>query len=416
MADLASRVLAVLTPEAIGQTLMELVALPTVSANETPGQEHVAAWLDDAGLSVDRWTFSTGALEGDPWFSTEFERRDPVGVAGSTGGDDGPALLLIGHIDVVPPGRPESWTTPPFEPSIRDGRVHGRGACDMKGGLAAQLHAVKAIVDAGVELRGRVTVASVVGEEDGGCGTLALLEHGVRGDAAIICEPTELTVAPAVAGALTFEIEVEGLSAHGCLREEGVSAIERMLPIHRAVLELEGRRNARAAEPLFDWLERPFAICMGRISGGDWPSSEADWCRVEGRYGVTPDEDLEVARAELEQAVAAAARTDRWLRAHPPQVRWPGAQFFPARTAVDAPVVRTVCAAHAAEVGDPVVRGMPYGCDMGITVGHSGIPTVVYGPGDIRQAHGPDEWVEFDDVVTCSRALVRTILDFCGVA
>src|SRR5205085_7998755 len=197
-------------------------------------------------------------------------------------------------------------------------QLYGRGACDMKGGLAAGIHALHAIVRSGVDLHGRVAIVPVIGEEDGGCGTLAALDHGIRADACVIAEPTELTVVPATAGALSFRVRVRGLAAHGAIREEGVSAIEQLPTIQHALRTLERTRNERSPDPLFSWLNTPFAICAGRVRGGDWASSEADWLELEGRFGVAPGEDLASARAELEDAIAVAARDDAWLADHPP--------------------------------------------------------------------------------------------------
>jgi acetylornithine deacetylase len=245
--------------------------------------------------------------------------------------------------------------------------------------------------------------------------SLALLEHGVRADLAVIMEPTGLTIAPAQAGALSFRLTVRGLSAHGALRGEGVSAFEKYLPVHAALLELERRRNSNVANPAFAHLALPFAICVGRMEAGDWPSSEADWLRAEGRYGVPPDEDLDSARAQLEEAVAEAAGADPWLREHPPVIEWVGGQFHPAVIPNDHPLVELVADAHADVAGvAPAIEGVPYGSDMGKLVPVGGIPTVVYGPGDVRVAHRPDEFVPIDELITCTKALVLAALRFAG--
>lgn len=394
-----------------------LVAVPTLSGDETAGQHVVAARLAATGMDVDTWDIDMSRMVRHEWYSAEVDRADAVGVVGHIGAGEGPTLLLVGHIDVVPTGNPDDWSSPPFAATVRDGRVFGRGTCDMKGGLAAAIHAVEALATAGVELTGRLSVASVVGEEDGGCGTLALLDHGVTADACVIAEPTELSIVPTVAGALSWRITVRGRSAHGCLREEGVSAIERFLPVHGAVLELERERNARMGGGLFDWLDRPFAICGGRIAGGDWPSSEADWLTWEGRYGVAPGEDLAAARHAFEAAVATAAAHDAWLADHPPTVEWWGGQFYPGETEPDSPIATTVGAAASAVTGrSPTVRGMPYGCDLGLTVNVGAMPTVVFGPGDVRDAHRPDESVPVADLVTAARCLAVSALRFCDAS
>lgn len=397
--------------------LSDLIAVPSLSGDETAGQQRVGELLAAIGVDVTKWDIDVDALSRHDWYSAEVERSTALGVLAAYGGDDGPSLLLNGHVDVVPPGTSSDWTTPPFEPVVRDGRVYGRGACDMKGGLAAALHALEVLVALDVPLAGRISLASVVGEEDGGCGTLALLDRGVRADGCVIMEPTALAVVPAVAGALSWRIRVRGLSAHGCLREEGVSAIEAFFGVHRAVVELERRRNAAVDDPLFDWLDRPFAICGGRIAGGDWPSSEADWLVWEGRYGVAPGEDLDAARRAFEAAVAAAAADDPWLSTHPPTVEWWGGQFYPGRTAPDAGIVSAVRSSATHVTGDtPQLRGMPYGCDLGLTTNLGRIPTVVFGPGDVRDAHRPDESVPVADLAVVARTIALTALRFCGLA
>lgn len=423
LTDVERAVLDAVDADAVVHRTSELVAVPSLSAQETAAQEVVAGQLERAGLEVETWDVDMAALADDPWFSAEVDRPSARGVLGRLGDGDGPTLLLDGHVDVVPAGDPGDWTTPAFQPTVRDGRLYGRGACDMKGGLAAAIVAAEALRAAGVRLAGTLAIAPVVGEEDGGSGTLALLRHGVgpgtgrTADGCIIMEPTELAVVPAVAGALSWRVTVRGRSAHGCLREEGVSAIERFLPVHRAVLDLERRRNQVEADALFGWLERPFAICGGRIAGGDWPSSEADWLTWEGRYGVAPGEDLDEARRAFEAAVAAASDDDPWLRAHPPAVDWVGGQFYPGATAADAPIVGTVRDAATAVLDrPPLLRGMPYGCDLGLTVNVGGIPTVVFGPGDIRDAHAPDESVAVDELVACARTLALAAVRFCGIA
>ena len=400
--------------DALVELASDLIAIETVNGNEADGQRQVADVLRQIGGDVETWPIDMARLSDHEAFSAEVEHRDALGVV-ATFGSGGSTILLDGHIDVVPTGNPGDWITPPFTPSRRDGNLYGRGACDMKGGLAAAIHAVDAVGRSGIRLGGRVAVTSVIGEEDGGCGTLAALLYGITADACIIPEPTELAVVPASAGALSFRIRIRGLSAHGAIREEGVSAIERLPIVHGALLQLERERNVREADPLFSWLKVPFAICAGRVRGGDWPSSEADWLELEGRYGVAPGEDLATARRQLEDAVAVAALDDEWLTEHPPTVEWWGGQFLPGRTDLDHPIVTTVGRALEDASGHPpVVRGMPYGCDLGLMDRVGNIPTVVFGPGDVRDAHRPNEHVPVDDLVDCARAIALSIVRFCS--
>jgi acetylornithine deacetylase len=196
-----------------------------------------------------------------------------------------------------------------------------------------------------------------------------------------------------------------------------VSTIEKLPVVVDALLDLERDRNGRTKGPLFASVDVPFAISAGTVRAGDWPSSVADWLVLEGRYGIAPGEDLDAARRELEDAIAAAASTDTWLAEHPPVVEWWGGRYLPGHTDLDEPIVAVVGDALTATSDRAVeLRGMPYGCDMGLTTRVGGIPTVVFGPGDVRNAHAPNEYVPIVDLVDSCRALALTIVRFCGAA
>jgi acetylornithine deacetylase len=397
-------------------TIGELVAIESCHGHEVAVQRRMADLLREIPMTVDEWDIDLEALRLHPAFGAEIEREHAVGVVGTWGSGQGPTLILNGHVDVVPAGDLSRWSVPPFQATVRQARVYGRGAVDMKGPLSCALEAVRAIQRVGVTLKGTVMIQSVVGEEDGGLGTLATFERGHRGDAAIILEPTELMVAPAQAGALSFRITIPGLAAHGALRTEGVNPLECLPGILYALEELESERCARLAHPLFAEYEVPYAICIGKVHGGIWASTVPEALVLEGRYGVGVGEDLEAARAELEDAIETAAAEDDWLVDHPPVVEWWGARFEPAAIAPDHPLVTTLSGALESVTREPpVIRGMPYGADMHLLVNQGGIPTVLFGPGDVRVAHAPDEFVPIAELETATRALVLTILRFCGV-
>lgn len=394
--------------------LAALIAFDSLGGHETAVQQWMAARLAAIGLAVDVWDLDFAALRAHPAFSMEVDRTDGLGVVGTLGEGTGPTLVLNGHVDVVPVGDLTQWSSPPFTATERGGTIVGRGACDMKGGLAAALAALQAIAASRVRLGGRVALHSVIAEEDGGAGTLGTLLRGHRGDGALSMEPTELMLAPAHAGALSFRLHVPGLSAHGCVREEGVSAIESFAPLHAALLAFEAERNRRLRQPLFERYRLPYALSIGRLYAGDWPSSVPDALVCEGRYGIAPGEDAAAAQAAFEQAVATAAAAIPYLREHPPRVEWWGGQFLPAATAPEAPIVGTTTEAIAAVTGRaPRIEGMTYGADMRLLVNEGGIPTLLYGPGDVRRAHRPDECVPIADLLTVARVLALTALRFC---
>lgn len=287
----------------------------------------------------------------------------------------------------------------------------------MKGALCCALSAARAIHDAGVRLAGALQIQSVIGEEDGGSGTLATIQRGYTGDGAIVLEPTGFVVAPAQAGALSFRITVPGLAAHGAFREEGVDPVEKFIPIFQRLRALEAARNEAVADPLFHADALPFALTMGRLAAGIWPSTVAERLVVEGRYGIAPDEDVAEARAAFEASVAAVVTEDRWLAEHPPVVEWRGAQFEAARTKVGDPVVTVLSDAVASVLAHtPTLGGMRFGSDMRLLVHQGRIPTVLFGPGDVREAHRPNESVFLDELIKATKILAVTALRFCGVA
>jgi acetylornithine deacetylase len=436
--------LAALDHDGLVTLLRELIAIPSLDGDESPAQRRVAAWLREAGLDADVWTIDLGELAHHPDWCHEVERDEALGVVGwygdgaagraAAGSGAGRDLLLNGHIDVVPVGDEAAWSTPPWDPAVRDGRVYGRGAVDMKGGLCCALFALKAVRDAGLRLRGRLSVASVVGEEDGGTGTLAMIQRGHTADGAVVVEPTRLHVVRAQAGSLMFRLVVHGLSAHGCVREEGVSAVEKFLPLLAALRRLEAERCGVAGDsgagtgdrranlagdprsPLFAGYRLPWPIEVGTVRAGDWASSVPDTLVAEGRFGVAVGEDVAAAKRAFEEAIARVAADDPWLVEHPPDVTWWGGRFDPAMTVPADPIVTVATGAVADVTGSaPPVEGVTYGADMRLLVNVAGIPSVLFGPGDVRVAHMADECVPVEELRAAAEALVLVALRFCGV-
>lgn len=421
MTDWAARVLDEVdaaTPAAI-ERLAELVRVPSVGGTDAEHEilADLAAQLVTTGLETDHWQLPlTELLAAEDFPGAEVERSEAWGLVGRLPGrGDGPSLMLNAHVDVVPTGDPAAWSHPdPFSGRVVAGELHGRGACDMKAGLVAALTAVTAVRRAGVRLRGDLLMACVAGEEDGGLGTFGMLARGWRADCAVVPEPTGLDLVPANAGALTFRLTVPGLATHASRRTEGVSALEKLLPVLAALERLETRRNADV-DPLMARWPIAYPLSIGTVRAGDWASTVPDLLVAEGRLGVALDEPVEQARQALERAVAEVCADDPWLREHPVEVTWWGGQFASGRLPADSDLVARVARAHEAAGGGPQdTWGGPYGSDLRLLTA-AGVPTVHYGPGDSALAHAADERVPVDEVAHTARALALLALDVCGV-
>ncbi len=408
LSEVERRVLVAVDDARVIEDLRDLVRIPSVDG--TPAESDIQAWcagrLAALGLIVDKWPIDMPTLTADPEFpGMEVERSEAWGCVGVLGGDGTPGLILNGHVDVVPGDA--------FDGRIEDGVMWGRGTCDMKGGVAAILGATAAVVAAGITLRRPLAVHTVIGEEDGGVGAFATLRRGHRGEACLIAEPTAGSVIPANAGSLTFRLEVPGLATHGSTRSRGVSAIEKFTVIQAALQELEAARN-RDPHPLLAHLDLANPLSVGTIAAGDWASTVPDHLVAEGRYGVRLGEPLADARAAFETAIAETCLKDDWLRDHPVKVSWPGGEFASGLLRDDDPLLAdTRKAVTDAGSPPPEVRGAPYGSDLR-QYAAAGIPTLQYGPGDVRYAHAADEHVILAEVLQAARAYALLVVRRCA--
>lgn len=284
----------------------------------------------------------------------------------------------------------------------------------MKAGTAAITSAARALLASGTRLRGDVLLAAVSGEEDGGLGTYALIRRGIAADACIIPEPTSLDLVPANGGALTFRLRIHGQATHASRRTEGVSAVEKFLPVLEELRRLETRRN-EIVDPLMQRWPIAYPLSIGTVRSGDWASTVPDLLIAEGRLGVALGETPAQARADLEASLAALCASDPWFADHPIDVEWWGGQFASGRTDPRHPLVEGLGDVAASVTGrSPEVYAAPYGSDLRLLVA-AGIPTVHFGPGESAAAHAPAEWVDLRETIACAQVLASYATRFCGV-
>jgi acetylornithine deacetylase len=398
--------------------LQELVRVPSVTGEEGAVGAVVGRAFSERGLDVDTWEATRE--EAEPYRDhvgeqSSYENRPNVaGTKRGTG--DGRSILLNAHTDTVDPGDPTAWKGDPLSGNLEGDLLYGRGSCDMKGGLVTHLVALDALSDLGLGLRGDVIVAATVGEENGGLGALSTVLRGYRADAAIITEPTRLALVPAQGGSLVFRLRIPGRSAHAAVRDEGVSALEKFVPIFENLRELEQERNGVLGHPLYYGVSNKVPINIGVVRAGNWASTVPESLVAEGRVGLIPGEEVDPFKDLVSERIATVAERDPWLREHPPELEWFGGQFAPAEIEPDAPICEAVKEAHERVTGEaPAVVGVPYGADMRLFIHFGGIPCVMYGAGDVNVAHAPDEHISINELLTATSTLACLLADWCGV-
>lgn len=366
------------TAEELAELTGRLVAIDSTNPDLVPDgvgeveiAAFVAAWLREAGLDVEIYDAAPG-------------RPNVVAVARGTGG--GRSLLLNAHMDTVGVAGMET----PFEPVVRDGRLHGRGSGDMKGSLAACM--LVAATAAREEFRGDVIVAAVADEEVGSLGTEALVRR-TTADAAIVTEPTEEVVAVAHKGFVAFEIETVGRAAHGSRPDLGIDAIAAMGPILSGIAVLDARLRSGVGHALLG----TGSIHASVIGGGQEYSSYPAGCLLKGERRTIPGETVELVRAELVELAAGsgAAVTLPFHRG-------------PFEIASDEPIV----AALSRHLGNDAVGGVAFWADSAL-LAQAGIPTVVFGP-VVGEIHGLDEWVDLASLERCHDAYLAVAREVCS--
>lgn len=400
-------------------TLRTFVQARSVTGSEAIMGARAAEAFAERGLAVESWAATPAEMRdylehvGDQpgWAG----RLNVVGKRAGSGG--GRSILLNAHIDTVPEGDHALWTQPPFAANLVNGRIYGRGSCDMKGGLVTHLAALDALTTAGIRLTGDVTVAATVGEEDGGLGALSTVLRGYRADAVLVTEPTELALVTACEGSLVFRLTLTGRSAHAATRDEGVSALEKFIPIFADLQSFERERNAALTHPLYDGFTNKVPVNVGVVRAGNWASTVPESLEAEVRVGLLPGEELQAFKQLVIHRIQNAAARDPWLSQHPPVITFFGGQFIAAETPADAPICEAIRLAHRQATGSEVrTEGVTYGADMRHFIAFGGMPCVMYGAGDIKLAHAPDEYLPVAELQTAVRTVAHLLVEWCGVA
>jgi acetylornithine deacetylase len=199
------------------------------------------------------------------------------------------------------------------------------------------------------------------------------------------------------------------------MRWEGVSAIEKTQVIHQSILEFEQKRNETFQNEYYKSYAQAAPINLGTIQGGDWHSSVPDTVVVEGRFGIFPGEAVGDARKAFESNIYEAAVKDEWLKNHPPIVEWFEGQYESGYTDPNHPFIQSLAKCYSRSTGqEPTIEGVTYAADMALFTNYCKIPAVLFGPGDVSQAHSINEYVEIDEVLLCAETIANMIMNWCG--
>jgi acetylornithine deacetylase len=429
--------------------LRKIIRIPSLTGEEGEAQGFLAKYLKDLGLQVEAWEpdieeifkkFPESAQYPTHWqhdlilpydrFPTYTELiqtgkidilnyKDRPNVVGTLRGQgNGKSLLLNGHIDNVTVEPKSDWTVDPFGAEMIDGKIFGRGACDMKGGLVAALAAVQCLIETGVSLKGDVIFSSVVNEEHSGGGALSMVCKGITADAAIVTEPSENRVCIAHPGDVYWQLTLQGVPRSPGARWEGddmvgVSAIEKLPLVIKSLLKLEAEYNKAPPSALYKDI-KPFSCVMGEISGGTYATATAGRCVLKGCVYFSPGlGSVNDIMDGIREYVKKGTESDPWFQKHPVDTEF----LRHKNTALidgNEPIVRAVLDCVKTVGGkEPSITAATYGADMELFVNCGKIPTVIFGPGSIVPAHKPDEFISIDEYITSIKTLALSIYSWC---
>lgn len=403
--------------------IQDLVRIPSVSGDEGEIQKFIYKKLEELDLKP---KFIYPRLEilrkSDDYFETTSfmkygykNRPNVVGILSGNG--KGRSICLSGHVDVVSPEPVAHWNYDPWSGAVEGDFIYGRGAGDMKAGVASTIFALQAFKETGTKLKGDVYIETTIDEEDGGIGgNLYLRLTQPKPDAAIIPEPGGFAISIASAGVMYFRVVVTGLPAHAATAHYGVNAIVKMVPIIEALKALNKKRQKkisyRYAEVDPSMKGKATTLNIGVIKAGDWPSTVPALCILECRIGFPPGETRDSVINQIEDTIQEIVRKDKWLIEHPPKVEWFGWKARPHEQDPEHPFIKLLDEKIQEVSGDkPIYFGGTAGLDARFFV-NNGIPAVSFGP-LAENIHSIDEHVSIDSTMKTTEIIIKTIMEWC---
>ncbi len=401
--------------EEVANFLCDLIRFPSTRGNEGPVNRFIydrTKELVNYGELVEipesfkrhkdyRWLIDNLSYESTQNIRLILGGRDP----------EARSLVLNAHSDVVPPSKNQIHA---FEPNVENGIVFGRGACDDKGQIATIYLALKALKVLGLKPIGKVTIDIVIEEENGGNGTLFAIQNPAVADAAIVMEPTELKIIPAVRGAVWFTLTCTGKPGHSGRAGDVISALKLAMKAMEILENYHGDllKKSRGKNHLFDPFENPMPVTFGIMNAGDWPATAPATATVKGVFGFLPNMRMK----EVMDGMTAALMNqgDEWLRAHF-ELKFDMLASDGNEIPVDHPLVKCLENASRKSGLEPEVSAMTASCDAWFYNNQLGIPTVVMGAGSLKHAHSNNEQIKTTEVQEMAKTLVYFIDEWCGL-
>src|ERR1700751_1413435 len=400
-------------------TTADFVAIPSIRGAEGPCQDMIGDLLRERDYEVDDWHINIDDLRDLRGFGPiehDFSKARSVVGTYRPNNTSGRSLILQGHCDVVPAGPLDMWETPPFSPTVKDGRMYGPAACDMKSGTIGALAALDAIKAAGLKPTGRIHFQSVIEEESTGVGALSTLQAGYRADACFIPEPTGGKMVRSQVGVIWFRLKVRGFPVHVSHAGSGSNAITAAYHLIQGLQKLEVEWNERAKRDRhFKALVHPINFNPGIIKGGDWASSVPAWCDVDCRIAVLPGWLIADCQKEILACVSAASRDHRFLSNNPPDVEWSGflSEGYELTNSAEAEAAfgKAFTSVYGGEVQDLVFTALTDTRFYGLNYG---IPRLCFCASGAA-IHGFNEYVDLASLRQSTRTMALFIAEWCGV-
>ena len=404
-------------PEEI-EFLQKLVNFESTLHHELEVQQYITYSLKQMDLKVDVFDVDISSISKLPGYSPtdwSYEKKPQVvGVLKSDYGN-GHSLVLNGHIDVVPAGTLSYWSYDPWAGTINGDRLYGRGAGDMKGGIAAMIYATKAIQKSGMKLLGNIILQVVTEEECTGNGALSCIARGYKGEGCLCPEPSEQKVGLGTIGILWLKTTVRGMPGHPFMGHLTINPIEKAYYLIQSLKKLENKWN-KTIHPEFKSIQHPINFVTGTLESGQWTSMTPDNCIFTTRIGFYPGIEPEEAKKMIIKHLQKFINADPWLKQNPPEFKWFGFNCKGYTMNSNNEFIKTIASAHKKVTGKETNFDYSAGTsDVRFWPLYYNLPSCCYGPNG-GNFHGHDEYVNLSSVLETTKVIAEFIMKWCGVA